>query len=240
MPKTMIADTGFFGFLKTSIGRKWVVALTGLFLIFFVIVHMAGNLQMFAPTPDAINRYADLLKSNPLILWGFRVALLAAATLHIWAALSLARENRAAKPVNYAVTGRKSRLGVTWASVTMVISGTVILGFVIFHLLHFTAQMVDRSYQEMEAVVDGKTVHDVHRMVVAGFSKPLVSGFYILAMGLLFFHLRHGAASVFQTIGIRDRTLAKLIESASWALAVILFLGFSSIPVAVLLGVWKL
>ena len=236
----MIADTGFFGFLKTSIGRKWVVALTGLFLIFFVIAHMAGNLQMFAPTPDAINRYADLLKSNPLILWGFRVALLAAATLHIWAALSLARENRAAKPVNYAVAGRKSRLGVTWASVTMVISGTVILGFVIFHLLHFTAQMVDRSYQEMEAVVDGKTVHDVHRMVVAGFSKPLVSGFYILAMGLLFFHLRHGAASVFQTIGIRDRTLAKLIESASWALAVILFLGFSSIPVAVLLGVWKL
>ena len=240
MPKTMIADTGFFGFLKTSIGRKWVVALTGLFLILFVIVHMAGNLQMFASSPDAINRYADFLKSNPLILWGFRVALLVAAALHIWAALSLARENRAAKPVNYAVAGRKSRLGVTWASVTMVISGTVILGFVIFHLLHFTAQMVDRSYQEMEAVVDGKTVHDVHRMVVAGFSKPLVSGFYILAMGLLFFHLRHGAASVFQTIGIRDRTLAKLIESASWALAVILFLGFSSIPVAVLLGVWKL
>ncbi|MEY5062164.1 MAG: hypothetical protein RLZZ112_128, partial [Verrucomicrobiota bacterium] len=143
-------------------------------------------------------------------------------------------------PVNYAVAGRKSRLGVTWASVTMVISGTVILAFVIFHLLHFTAQVVDRSYQEMAVVVDGKTMHDVHRMVVVGFSKPLVSGFYILAMGLLFFHLRHGAASVFQTIGIRDRTLSKLIESASWALAVILFLGFSSIPVAVLLGVWKL
>ena len=236
----MIANSGIFGFLKTSIGRKWVVALTGLFLIFFVIVHMAGNLQMFAPTPDAINRYADMLKSNPLILWGFRLALLTATALHIWAALSLARENRAAKPVNYAVAGRKSRLGVTWASVTMVISGTVILGFVIFHLLHFTAQVVDRSYQEMEVVVDGKTMHDVHRMVVAGFSKPLISGFYILAMGLLFFHLRHGAASVFQTIGIRDRTLSKLIESASWALAVILFLGFSSIPVAVLLGVWKL
>jgi succinate dehydrogenase / fumarate reductase cytochrome b subunit len=236
----MIANSGILGFLKTSIGRKWVVALTGLFLIFFVIVHMAGNLQMFAATPDAINRYADMLKSNLLILWGFRAALLTAAALHIWAALSLARENRAAKPVNYAVAGRKSRLGVTWASVTMVISGTVILGFVIFHLLHFTGQVVDRSYQEMQTVVDGKTVHDVHRMVVAGFSKPLVSGFYILAMGLLFFHLRHGAASVFQTIGIRDRTLSKLIASASWALAVILFLGFSSIPVAVLLGVWKL
>jgi len=236
----MNSSPGFLGFFKTSIGRKWVVALTGLFLIFFVIVHMAGNLQMFAPTPDTINRYAELLKSNALVLWGFRAALLVATVLHIWGALSLARENRAAKPMNYAVTGRKARLGLTWASVTMVISGTVILGFVVFHLLHFTAQVVDRSYQEMEAVVDGRTMHDVHRMVVVGFSKPLISGFYVLAMGLLFFHLRHGAASVFQTIGIRDRTLSKLIESASWALAVILFLGFSSIPVAVLLGVWKL
>lgn len=216
------------------------MALTGLFLIFFVIVHMAGNLQMFAPTPDTINRYAELLKSNALVLWGFRAALLVATVLHIWGALSLARENRAAKPMNYAVTGRKARLGLTWASVTMVISGTVILGFVVFHLLHFTAQVVDRSYQEMEAVVDGRTMHDVHRMVVVGFSKPLISGFYVLAMGLLFFHLRHGAASVFQTIGIRDRALSRLIENASWALAVILFVGFSSIPVAVLLGVWKL
>lgn len=240
MPEIMNSNPGIFGFLNSSVGRKWVVALTGLFLIFFVIVHMAGNLQMFAPTSEAINRYAFLLKSNPLVLWGFRLALLTAAALHIWAALSLARENRAAKPVNYAVKGRKSRLGVTWASVTMVISGTVILGFVIFHLLHFTAQVVDRSYQEMQVVVDGKAMHDVHRMVVTGFSKPLISGFYLLAMGLLFFHLRHGAASVFQTIGIRDRTLAKLIESASWALALVLFLGFGSIPVAVLLGVWKL
>jgi len=236
----MNSSPGFLGFFKTSIGRKWVVALTGLFLIFFVIVHMAGNLQMFAPTPDTINRYAELLKSNALVLWGFRAALLVATVLHIWGALSLARENRAAKPMNYAVTGRKARLGLTWASVTMVISGTVILGFVVFHLLHFTAQVVDRSYQEMEAVVDGRTMHDVHRMVVVGFSKPLISGFYVLAMGLLFFHLRHGAASVFQTIGIRDRALSRLIESASWALAVILFVGFSSIPVAVLLGVWKL
>lgn len=236
----MNSSPEFLGFFKTSIGRKWVVALTGLFLIFFVIVHMAGNLQMFAPTPDTINRYAELLKSNALVLWGFRAALLVATVLHIWGALSLARENRAAKPMNYAVTGRKARLGLTWASVTMVISGTVILGFVVFHLLHFTAQVVDRSYQEMEAVVDGRTMHDVHRMVVVGFSKPLISGFYVLAMGLLFFHLRHGAASVFQTIGIRDRALSRLIESASWALAVVLFVGFSSIPVAVLLGVWKL
>jgi succinate dehydrogenase / fumarate reductase, cytochrome b subunit len=226
-------------FLRTSIGRKWVVSLSGLFLIGFVVVHMAGNLQMFSPTADAINRYAHLLKSNGLLLWAFRLALLTAAAAHIWAALSLARENRAAKPLNYAVAGRKSRLHVTLASVTMVISGTVILAFVVFHLLHFTAQVVDRSYAGMETMVDGKTVHDVHRMVVAGFSKPLISGFYILAMGLLFFHLRHGAASLCQTLGFRDRHLAKLIDAGSWILAVVLFLGFSSIPVAVLLGVWK-
>ena len=203
-------------FLRTSIGRKWVVSLSGLFLIGFVVVHMAGNLQMFSPTADAINRYAHLLKSNGLLLWAFRLALLTAAAAH-----------------------RKSRLHVTLASVTMVISGTVILAFVVFHLLHFTAQVVDRSYAGMETMVDGKTVHDVHRMVVAGFSKPLISGFYILAMGLLFFHLRHGAASLCQTLGFRDRHLAKLIDAGSWILAVVLFLGFSSIPVAVLLGVWK-
>ena len=227
-------------FLRTSIGRKWVVALSGIFLIGFVVVHMAGNLQMFSPTADAINRYGYLLKSNALLLWAFRLALLTAAAAHIWAALSLARENRAAKPVNYAVRGRKSRLHVTLASVTMVISGTVILGFVIFHLLHFTAQVVDRSYATMETMVDGKMVHDVHRMVVTGFSKPLISGFYILAMGLLFFHLRHGAASLLQTFGIRDRHLGKVFDVGSWVLAVALFLGFSSIPVAVLLGLWKL
>ena len=226
-------------FLRTSIGRKWVVSLSGLFLIGFVVVHMAGNLQMFSPTADAINRYAHLLKSNGLLLWAFRLALLTAAAAHIWAALSLARENRAAKPLNYAVAGRKSRLHVTLASVTMVISGTVILAFVVFHLLHFTAQVVDRSYATMETMVDGKTVHDVHRMVVSGFSRPLISGFYLLAMGLLFFHLRHGAASLCQTLGIRDRKLAKAIDAGSWILAVVLFLGFSSIPLAVLLGVWK-
>ena len=86
--------------IRSSIGRKWIVALTGLFLIGFVLIHMAGNLQMFAGTPDKINQYAHLLKSSPLVLWGFRLGLLAAAVLHIWAALSLARENRIAKPVN--------------------------------------------------------------------------------------------------------------------------------------------
>ena len=213
--------------------------MSGLFLIGFVVVHMAGNLQMFSPTADAINRYAHLLKASAPLLWAFRLALLTAAAAHIWAALSLARENRAAKPLNYAVAGRKSRLHVTLASVTMVISGTVILAFVVFHLLHFTAQVVDRSYATMETMVDGKTVHDVHRMVVSGFSRPLISGFYLLAMGLLFFHLRHGAASLCQTLGIRDRKLAKAIDAGSWILAVVLFLGFSSIPLAVLLGVWK-
>ncbi|NBU69466.1 MAG: hypothetical protein EBS49_07650, partial [Verrucomicrobia bacterium] len=97
-------------FLRTSVGRKWVVALSGLFLIGFVVVHMAGNLQMFSPTADAINRYAHLLKASAPLLWAFRLALLTATAAHIWAALSLARENRAAKPLNYAVAGRKSRL----------------------------------------------------------------------------------------------------------------------------------
>jgi len=175
----------------------------------------------------------------PLVLWGFRLGLILATGLHIWATLSLARENRIAKPQGYAVAGRKSRLKVTLTSVTMVISGSIILGFVVFHLLHFTAQVVDRSYATMETVSGGVTMHDVYRMVVSGFTRPWISGFYILAMALLFSHLRHGAASVFQTFGVRDRHLAKVIGTGAWILAVVLFLGFSAIPVAVLAGILK-
>jgi succinate dehydrogenase / fumarate reductase cytochrome b subunit len=91
----------------------------------------------------------------------------------------------------------------------------------------------------METAVGGVTMQDVYRMVVAGFSKPLISGFYILSMALLFSHLRHGAASVFQTFGIRDRHLSKIIGTGAWILAAVLFLGFSSIPIAVLTGVLK-
>ncbi|NBR69649.1 MAG: succinate:quinone oxidoreductase [Verrucomicrobia bacterium] len=225
--------------IRSSIGRKWIAAITGLFMIGFVVMHMVGNLQMFAGTPDKINQYAHLLKSMPLVLWGFRLGLILATGLHIWATLSLARENRIAKPQGYAVAGRKSRLKVTLTSVTMVISGSIILGFVVFHLLHFTAQVVDRSYATMETVSGGVTMHDVYRMVVSGFTRPWISGFYILAMALLFSHLRHGAASVFQTFGVRDRHLAKVIGTGAWILAVVLFLGFSAIPVAVLAGILK-
>jgi succinate dehydrogenase / fumarate reductase cytochrome b subunit len=226
--------------IQSSIGRKWIVAVTGVLMIGFVVVHMTGNLQMFAGTPDKINGYAHFLKSYPLVLWSFRLGLLATAALHIWGTISLARENRMAKPVGYAMAGRKSRLRVTLTSVTMVISGSILLGFILFHLLHFTAQMVDRSYASMDTVVGGVTMPDVYRMVVTGFSRPWISLFYVVAMGLLFSHLRHGAASVWQTFGVRDRNLAPLIETGSWVLAALLFLGFSSIPVAVLLGVLKL
>jgi succinate dehydrogenase / fumarate reductase, cytochrome b subunit len=222
--------------MRSSIGRKWIVAVTGLLMIGFVVVHMTGNLQMYAGTPDIINRYAYFLHSYPAVLWAFRLGLLAVTALHIWGTISLARENRRAKPMQYAVTGRTSRLKVTWTSVTMVISGTVILGFVVFHLLHFTAQVVDKSYASMETAVGGVAMHDVYRMVIKGFSNPWISGFYLLAMALLFSHLRHGAASVFQTFGLRDRQLVQVIEVGAWILAMALFVGFGSIPVGVMLG----
>ena len=225
--------------IRSSIGRKWIAAITGLLMIGFVVIHMVGNLQMFAGSPDKINQYAHLLKSMPGVLWAFRLGLILATGLHIWATLTLARENRTAKPQGYAVAGRKSRLQVTLTSVTMVISGSIILGFVVFHLLHFTAQVVDRSYATMETVAAGVLMHDVYRMVVTGFSNPWISGFYLLAMALLFSHLRHGAASVFQTFGVRDRHLAKIISTGAWILAVALFLGFGAIPLAVLTGVLK-
>lgn len=212
------------------------MAVTGVLMIGFVVIHMTGNLQMFAGTPDKINFYAHLLHSYPVVLWGFRLGLIAVTALHIWGTISLARENRRAKPMGYAVTGRKSRLKITWSSVSMVISGTIILAFISFHLLHFTGQVIDRSYLTMETMVNGVVMHDVYRMVIKGFSNPWISGFYLVAMGLLFSHLRHGAASVFQTFGLRDKQMVQVIELGAWVLAAALFAGFGAIPVAVMLG----
>src|SRR5205085_11893527 len=119
---------------KSSLGRKYVMAITGFFLFLFVIAHLAGNLQLFLG-PEALNRYGHFLQSNPELLWPARAALLVLVALHIWAALALSGENRAARPVGYAVY---RPVGSSYASRTMLMSGLIALVFIIYHLLHFT------------------------------------------------------------------------------------------------------
>jgi succinate dehydrogenase / fumarate reductase cytochrome b subunit len=217
---------------SSSIGRKWVVAITGIFLVLFVIGHMLGNLSIFLGQ-DAINSYAQFLQGLGEILWLVRIVLLTCVVLHIWFTITLWHENMKARPQKYAV---KNDLGTTVYARLMRISGLTVLAFVLYHLAQFTWQAFT---PETKTWVDALGRHDVYRMVITAFECPFVSGFYILAVGLLGMHLSHGIASLFQTLGITTEKMRPVFEKGGLIVAWIIFLGFASIPTAVLLGLVK-
>ncbi|MGF1679470.1 MAG: succinate dehydrogenase cytochrome b subunit [Candidatus Methylacidiphilales bacterium] len=217
--------------LTSTLGRKYIMGITGFALVGFIFIHMVGNLQIFLGR-DALNHYAVLLKTSAEVLWAFRIGLLAMVALHIAAAISLARDNRKARPESYRAD---ATVQASYASRTMIWSGIIIVTFVVYHILHFTAKATHPSYHDLKAPLDGKMVPDVYGMVVHGFSSWWISGFYILAVGLLCIHLSHGISSMFQSLGLRTRSNQALLELAAPALAWVLFLGMSSVPLAVLL-----
>lgn len=203
------------------------MAVTGLMLFGFVIVHLLGNLQIYLGS-DRLNTYAALLQGNKVILWSFRLGMLALVTTHVTMAMLLALENRAARPVRY-LSGKVPYAPL--ASRTMVISGLVLFGFILFHLLHLTVGVVHPDIMHM---TDPKGRHDVYQMMILGFGYPWVSASYIVAMVLLFFHLSHGVDSFFQTLGLKNGTYGGLILGFSQGAAALIFLGNCSIPVAIL------
>jgi succinate dehydrogenase / fumarate reductase cytochrome b subunit len=140
-------------------------------------------------------------------------------------------ENRKARPQKYAVF---TPMKTTVFARTMRLSGLFVLAFVVFHLAHFTMHLVDPSYAKLHTDLHGQEVHDVYRMVVLGFSNPLVSIFYVVAIFLLAMHLSHGIASLFQTLGITDKKVRPLFEFVGRAVAWLLFLGYSAIPISIL------
>lgn len=217
---------------QSSLGKKYVMAVTGLGLFLFVIIHMLGNLQIFLG-PEKLNSYAALLKSNPGVLWGARIGLLTIVALHITSAIQLARINKQARPVGYA-TGKP--VASTFAQRSILVSGLVILAFILFHLAHYTLGLVDPSWLGLH---DEQGRHDVYRMVVLGFSNPVVSLFYIVAMGLLLLHLSHGVSSLFQSLGLRSKKTFGLFDKLAKGSALILFLGNSAIVAAILAGLIK-
>lgn len=220
-------------FCSSSIGRKWIVALTGLALFGFVIGHLIGNLQVFLGSPEPINRYGAFLQGLGELLWAIRFGLLAMVVLHIVFTIKLRIESRAARPAKYAVTQyRAATPPARW----MMLSGLMVLCFIIYHLLHFTVQSVDPSFLTLH---DAHGRHDVYRMMIRGFSNPYASGFYILAVGLLALHLNHGIMSMFQTLGLNSAKVRPLWEKGGPALSWLIFLGYASIPVAVLTGILK-
>ncbi|HMV48095.1 MAG TPA: succinate dehydrogenase cytochrome b subunit [Blastocatellia bacterium] len=217
---------------QSSIGKKYVMAITGLGLFLFVIIHMLGNLQIYLG-PEHINAYAKTLKATPAILWGARLGLLFITVLHITAAAQLTRANRQARPIAYA---NKKPVASTFAARTMIVSGLTLFAFILFHLAHFTIGLVDPQYLELH---DAAGRHDVYRMMVTGFSNPVVSLFYLLSMGLLLFHLSHGVSSLFQSLGLRSKKIVNVLDKLARGSALILFLGNASIPLSILAGVIK-
>ena len=222
---------------RSSLGKKYIMALSGCALFFFVIGHLVGNLQIFLG-PEMLNRYGDFLQSAPELIWPARIGLLVLVALHITAAARLSAENKRARGIPYA---QYEVVAASYASRTMLMSGLIVAAFVIYHLLHFTVQIpgINFTGQDFKILQDAKARHDIYRMLVVGFQQPLVSGFYVLSMALLCLHLSHGASSMFQSLGWKNKYYGQFLDKASMAGALLVFLGYCSIPLAVLCGVIK-
>ncbi len=208
------------------------MAISGVLLFLFVIAHMLGNLQVFLG-PESLNAYGAFLKSKPGLLWSMRLILLVIVVFHIVTGIQLALQNRRARPVRYA---NSKPPYANLASRTVLISGLVIFSFVAYHLMQFTLGVTNPEYLHLE---DSKGRHDVYRMTVEGFSYPGVTLFYVIAMGLLCLHLSHGVSSAFQSLGLKNKRTESLICRVSQVAAIIIFVGNSSMPLAVLFGFVK-
>jgi succinate dehydrogenase / fumarate reductase cytochrome b subunit len=207
---------------------KHLMAVTGLLMVLFLFVHMAGNLQIFAG-PDKINAYGVKLREFGPLLWLARFGLIALFLIHVSAGLRLAALNREARPVGYHYFRPKRS---PFYARMMPASGLILLAFVVYHLLHFTFGAI----QGGNYGVDPQGRHDIYTMMVLGFHNPIVATSYIFAMALLCLHLMHGIPSFFQSLGFNHPRYQKAVERSGPLLAGILFLGNSSMPLAVLLG----
>lgn len=213
------------------------MALTGCALFLFVIGHLIGNLQVFGP-PELINRYAHFLKSKPTLLWGVRLGLLACVALHIAAAVTLAALNKEARPDAYA---GGSAYGATVQSRYMLVSGLVILAFVVYHLAHFTALLPgingQGDFHKLTTLLHGEPVADVYAMMILGFQVWWVAVFYLVAQALLFMHLGHGIAAVFQSLGFRNHVWWPRVTVLAKVASIAIFTGYAIIPLSIFMRV---
>jgi succinate dehydrogenase / fumarate reductase, cytochrome b subunit len=225
----MIKDNS--NFFSSSIGSKTIMAVTGLFLILFLVVHLCGNLQMFSGH-DAVNDYAALLKSFPKLLWGMRIALITAFVLHIATSIKLSIKNRMARPITYE---KNQPIRSTLASRTMLLSGLVVLSFVLFHLAHLTLGWIHPEYANL---MDLQGRHHVYNMTVLGFQNIYISSFYIIAQILLCMHIGHGFSSAVQTLGLSvDSKCAILLRRFGVCFSLFIAILYVSIPASVWLGI---
>jgi succinate dehydrogenase / fumarate reductase cytochrome b subunit len=223
----------FFSYVRSSIGAKHLMAVTGLGLVLFAIAHMIGHLGMFSGQ-DAYNAYAHFLQGLGGLKWLARGVLLGIFALHVATAIRLVMLNRAARPVAYAAY---KPVRSTTASRTMALTGLVVLAFVVYHLLHFTLGQVQPAYFHQ---LDWAGRYDAYTMFVRGFQNVGIFASYAVAIALLSLHLGHGASSWLQTLGLRHPKYSPATDKLGPAVSLILFVGYLAPPTAVLIGLIKL
>jgi succinate dehydrogenase / fumarate reductase, cytochrome b subunit len=209
-------------FYESTIGKKAIMAVTGLILFGFLIAHMLGNLQIFLG-PAIMNHYAETLHGNPALLWSVRIILLISVVLHIWSSVALWSLKKEARPVAYV---KRANVSSSWASRTMMLSGPLIAGFVVFHLLHLTTGTIPLPFVPLHA----------YENLVTGFSVAPIALLYIVVMVFIGYHLSHGIWSMFQSMGFSHPRYTPMIKKFAAIFAWILIAGFISVPLAVLTG----
>ena len=238
-------------FLNSSLGKKYLTAVTGLLLAGFLISHLTGNLLIYVG-PEALNEYAHKLKTMPIyaLVWGARTALLTFFLVHLISGVRLTLQNKGARPVRY--KGQKTKIA-SISSRTMIWSGIVIALFVAYHLAHFTLHWTSADIANLSPYYDPSALKaaggditlvpakyimfDVYTMVVMSFQNIFISLLYIASMFALWFHLCHGTSSVFQTLGANFPKIRFLTNLIGPAFATVLLVGNCSIPIAVLSGI---
>jgi succinate dehydrogenase / fumarate reductase cytochrome b subunit len=215
-------------FWKSTNGKKVVMALTGVMMFLFVIGHLLGNLLVFAGRAR-INAYAQFLHFDDSLLWAVRSILIIAAVMHVVVTIQLALRNKEARPISYL---RKEAINSSYASRTMYWSGPIVLAFIIFHLLQFTAGYI---HPETRFIAN-----DVYHNLVTGFRVWWVSAWYVIAICLLGLHLRHGLWSMLQSVGLaHSLRKERALKQVALIVAVLIVLGYISIPISILLGFLK-
>jgi succinate dehydrogenase / fumarate reductase cytochrome b subunit len=212
----------------TTIGKKLVMAASGIVLFGFVIGHMLGNLQVYlGPTP--FNEYSKFIHDTPTLMWGTRVVLLLAVLAHIVTALQLWKLNAEARPVAYA---KKKDVATSYAARTMRWSGPIILAYIVYHLAHLTFGVTNGlGYEHLP--LDANGIPDVYHNVVLSFKVPWCFATYCIAQVMLALHLYHGAWSLFQSLGINHRRYNETLRSVASAIALATTAGFLAVPVGV-------
>jgi succinate dehydrogenase / fumarate reductase cytochrome b subunit len=215
---------------KTSLGKKYIMGLTGLAMVGFVVAHMLGNLSIFGGA-EGINSYAEHLRAFPPLLWIFRGAMLVAFILHIWMGITLYLENKSARPEPYAM---KKNERTTFSAETMIWTGVILGIFVVYHLLHFTIHAFNPSFNQM---TDEIGRFNVFQMMTTSFDGFAVTFVYVAAMIVLLLHLRHGIQSFFQSLGLtNDATLPTLTTGGRWV-AGLVAIGFLFTPILIFFNV---